>query len=173
MARLPKTAPKSKSTRFRLSELTEKQGRLLAWVYWTGQGKSVVWSAKAYLERSPTKSEAATLSKRVKSLVDYDVLSRSGRDVTLTPVGRKLLYEWAANKHDLPIFEGITLLLEINELMDEFDAVFNILVAGIRHLEDEDEANALSRAVIPLRDAIGRKIIEFGKRLRKFREDES
>jgi hypothetical protein len=139
-------------------------------VCWAGKGESVIWSTKAYLGRSPTKSEAVTLSKRVKNLVDSRVLSRSGRDIKLTPIGRRLLYEWTIGKQDIPLFEGITLLLELNELMDEATAVFNVLFAGCRHLEDEAEANALARAIRPLGITIGFKFIKFCKRVNELEE---
>lgn len=146
-----------------LSELTDKQADLMAWVYEASGGEKVVWSAKAYLGRSPTRSEAATLSGRLKSLVGHGVLSRTGRDIEVTSVGRMFLYTYVMKNRSTWRMEKLSIRLEGHRISEEFEMLVGIQLASFRHLGPGDETMALVNALDPLKEAIKKswdKLIE-------------
>ncbi len=141
-----------------LEKLTDNQADLLAWVYWTGLGDTITWSAKAYLNRAATKSEAATLSKRVRGLVDQGVLDRSGRDVKLTQEGWVLLYNYALrNQHNFRM-RALPVAMELERSGQDLDSFSNILTTATRCLDmgviTQPEFAALRSALEPLKRGI-------------------
>ncbi len=75
-------------------DVTKKQFDLLSWVYNEGYGigaSRTRWSPTAYQGRKLTSAEAATLSNRVKTLVERHLLNRDGNEVTLTDLGREAI----------------------------------------------------------------------------------
>lgn len=122
MGRRPKNAPKGAP--LGKTGLTEKQFELLAWIYVAGYRSAadshMTWSPKAFLKRSPTKTEAAVLSRRAKGLVDRGLLMHRGRELSITDAGKIELAVYAAERPDELLHE--TLLARI-----EFDnAVFGL-----------------------------------------------
>lgn len=82
-----------------------------------------VWSPKAYLERSPTKSEAAILSRRLAVLVDHGLLEKTGREISVTDEGRALIHAYAGeNKYDRNLLK-VRLVLELNETWKNLEAL--------------------------------------------------
>lgn len=52
---------------------------------------SFAWSPKTFLGRAPTASESVTLSKRLKGLVTAGYVSRSGRSLEISELGKNVL----------------------------------------------------------------------------------
>lgn len=153
-----------------LSELTDKQADLLAWIYEADESRKITWSAKAYLGRSPTRSEAATLSGRIKSLVGHGALARTGRAVELTPNGRMLLYAYAMKNRNTMRMEKLSIRLESHRIKEDIEILLDVQLISFRHLGPGDETMALVEALSPLRDAIGKswdKLIERLDELKK------
>jgi hypothetical protein len=82
-----------------------------------------IWSPKAYLGRSPNKTEAATLSRRLAVLVDHGLLQKSGREISMTDDGRALIHAHAEkHKHDENLLK-VRLVLELNETWKNLEAL--------------------------------------------------
>lgn len=157
MGRPPKGIPKG--IPLALEKLTDRQADILVWVFQLGKGEAVLWSAKAYLGRSPTQSEAATLSSRVKNLVEQGVLSRVGRDIELTPNGRALLYTYTMKNRDKPGLEAVSLLLEAHRIKEDLAAVSGVKAASFRHLGSGPETEAITEALRSLNKAIAQRML--------------
>jgi hypothetical protein len=85
--------------------------------------RPIIWSPKAYLRRSPTKTEAATLSRRVSALVDRSLIKRSGREVSVTDSGRELIRAYTVKRrHDKHLLK-VRLVLELNETGRNLEAL--------------------------------------------------
>lgn len=157
-----------------LEKLTDKQAELLAWVYWEGIGGTTLWSAKAYLGRSPTKSEAATLSKRVASLVEQGALLRNGRYIKLTQEGWVLLYNYASGNQDNPAFKALPIAMELERIGEELDDSFpDIITTAIRCLNmgiiTQPEFETLRSALHPLRHGLLARQQELRQSITKYR----
>lgn len=156
MGRPPKNAPKDAP--LVLDQLTEKQADLLGWVYDKGEKNewvsTITWSAKAYLDRSPSNSEAATLSKRVNTLVDYGLLKRQERVLELTETGTAELYRYAQKNSKSLRFRILALRLEVEKTAQEVRVLstLNLLVRRhqLRKALTEDEVNRINRSNEPL-----------------------
>lgn len=85
--------------------------------------RPLIWSPKAYLGRSPTKTEAPTLSRRVSALVDHGLIKRSGREVSVTVSGRDLIRAYTVKRrHDKNLLK-VRLVLELNEIWKNLEAL--------------------------------------------------
>jgi hypothetical protein len=86
--------------------LTNNQLDLLTWIYREGYKNEdlsqVVWSARAYLGRPPTRSETSTLSKRIRALEEYDFIERDGRMLRLKNSASSVILEYVKKKPDDP-----------------------------------------------------------------------
>jgi hypothetical protein len=139
--------------------VTEKQFELLAWVYVAGYRSAadshITWSPKALLKRSPTKTEAAVLSRRVKGLVDRGLLIRHGRELAITDTGKAELAIYSADRQDELLHQTLLARLDFD------DAVYGLgfsqqlrpaLIAvyrdelDIEHEDAVDAAQTLSMA---------------------------
>ena len=144
MGRRPKNAPKDVPLG-PPKKLTQKQFELLAhilsksWEVLQGhelmqRDRPVVWSPKAFLRRSATKSEAATLSVRVTALEGHGLISKSGRYVRATDDGKKLLRAYLreheqANKD----FKAVKLTLELEESAERHAAICLTIETACRY----------------------------------------
>lgn len=142
--------------------LTENQGKLLAWVYTAGYKdvarSEVIWSAKDYLGRSPTGSEAATLTKRMQRLVDYELVDRNGRLVSLRDEGRRMLYSYAAAHPQSWEKQVLLACLERDKASRELEAYSDFFMAAVRHCAgDVEKLEALRAAMEPVRVAIRKR----------------
>lgn len=104
--------------------LTRKQLSLLIHILLSQLAHSkddepIVWSPKRYLQRSPTKSESATLSKRLNNLVELGYVKRKGREVSVTSLGTKALLQAAKDDPKLTDIAS-----------EELQAAIRCLVAG-------------------------------------------
>lgn len=101
-----------------LQKLTEKQFDLLVWVYVAGYRTAadihITWSPKAFLKRSPTKAEAATLSKRMKTLVERGLLTHHKRELSITDTGKLLLASYASDLVGHPVYDGLLARIEFD-----------------------------------------------------------
>lgn len=159
-----------------IETLTDKQADLLAWIYWEEIGGATLWSTKAYLGRSPTKSEAATLSKRVASLVEQGVLFRNGRYIKLTQEGWVLLYNYASGNQDNPAFKALPIAMELERISEELDSFSDITTTAIRCLNmgiiTQSEYEALRSALNPLWLGLSDRQHELRLGLREYRASE-
>lgn len=141
-----------------LEKLTDKQAELLAWIYRAGLGGPALWSAKTYLGRSPTRSEAATLSKRVTGLVEQGALERYGRYLKLTQEGWVLLYNYATGDQDSPALKVLAIAMELERIADDLDSFADIVTTAIRCLNTgiitQPEFETLRSALHPLRHGL-------------------
>jgi hypothetical protein len=133
------------------NRLTEKQFNLLSYVFFKSckpadttkprQEEPVIWSAKTFLGRSPTKAEAATLSRRVATLNNHGLLKKSGRMVTVTDYGKTMLrthvleHETKENGLDTldPVLQALGFLLDIHESEQRLDAIQLTMRAALAH----------------------------------------
>lgn len=138
-----------------LEKLTDKQAELLAWIYWKGLGEPVLWSAKSYLNRSPTRSEAATLSKRITSLVRQNALERNVRYVKLTQGGWVLLYNYASDNQGDSALAALRIAMELERNNEGLNSFSDIGTTALRCLNTgiitQSEFEALRLALYPLR----------------------
>ena len=108
--------------------LTSAQMNLMIYIllgnYDNSEGEHpFIWSPKAYLGRSPSKIEAATLSRRLAVLVSHNLLEKSGREVSVTDDGRALIHAYAEeNKCDVSLVK-VGLVLELNETWRNLEAL--------------------------------------------------
>ena len=157
MGRRPKGLPKDIS--LGINRLTEKQGDLLAWVYHAGyidaSRSEVVWSAKAYLGRSPTQSEAATLTKRMQTLELHELVRRSERLVMLTEEGRWLLYAYAVEPPKNWAKQRLIASLERDKATRELEAYNDFLIATAQHCAgDSEKMTAIHEVIKPVAQSI-------------------
>lgn len=123
----------SKETPLISFDVTEKQFSLLAWVYQVGYksiGNSRIrWSPTAYRGSELTNAEAATLSNRVKTLVERRLLDRDGTELTLTSLGREAIDHFirsrpevvaSLTKEMLELDSDVQLLGELRKTRDGF-----------------------------------------------------
>jgi hypothetical protein len=78
----------------------------------------VLWSPKALLGRSPTKTESANFSRSLKKLLERHLVIRKDRFVTVTEAGREALSSYEAKNFDSDTH--ITFLLRQDEMQDTF-----------------------------------------------------
>jgi hypothetical protein len=169
MGRPPKGIPKGIPSA--LEKLTDRQAEILVWVFQLGLGEPVLWSPKAYLGRSPTQSEAATLSSRVKSLVEQGALSRVGRDIGLTSNGRALLYAYTMKNRDKPGLQAVSLRLEAERIKEDLAAVTGVKAASFRHLGPGPETEIIVEALNSLTTAIAQRMLELHKQVVELTEN--
>lgn len=129
MGRRPKDMSKS-APLDRYTPLSKNQFHLLAWVYIRGYRTAadsyITWSPKAFLGRSPTKTEAATLSRRAKGLVERGLLTRHGRELFVSDMGKQELAYYALVRSGDPQYD--MLLARLNFETAAFDlGIFNSL----------------------------------------------
>lgn len=144
MGRRPKGAPKD--IPLGPNQLTEKQAHLLAWVYLEGYKEldrsEITWSPKAYLRKSPTKSEAATLSKRVNTLIEHGLLHRHGRTIEITSGGKNLLYIYALEKPDAARSKRLSIRLGLDETVQDLGAYSKVFLALTKYRGGESGLSA-------------------------------
>ncbi len=83
----------------------------------------ITWSPKAYLGRSPTKSESASLSRRLSTLVERGLVSQRGRRVIPTEYGKSLLQEYVLNNEPQGGFHTLRLFLDLDESNENMKAI--------------------------------------------------
>ena len=158
MGRRPKNAPKDVPLG-PPKKLTQKQFELLAHILiksWgapqehklTQKDRPVVWSGKAFLERSATKAEAATLSRRLTTLEHHGLVDKSGRYVRVTDDGKKLL-RVHLREHQQPNddFEPINFVLDFNESAERLAAIELTIKTARRYGRDSLLVNG--KGVLP------------------------
>ena len=158
MGRRPKSAPKGAP--LANFGLTQRQFELLAWVYVSGYRTSadshITWSPKAFLKRSPTKTEAAVLSRRVKGLEERGLLTRQGRELAITDAGKVELAIYSAERPDELAHQTLLARLDFDnavyglgfsgQLRPTLIAVYRDEL-GLDHNDAIDEATRLSKAL--------------------------
>jgi len=118
--------PKSETSKER--RLTSAQMNLMIYTLLGNYDNSererpFIWSPKAYLGRSPNKTEAAILSRRLAVLVDHGLLDKSGREISVTDDGRDLIHTYAEeHKRDKNLLK-VRLVLELNETWKNLEAL--------------------------------------------------
>lgn len=95
--------------------------------------RPVVWSPKAYLKRSPTKSEAAALSRRVSTLAYHGLIKRSEREVSITDYGKALIRAYTVERNYDKNLSSVKLVLELNETWKSIEALRVVSDAARRH----------------------------------------
>lgn len=156
----PKGAP------FATTRLTPKQFDLLTWVYLAGYrdvgNSQITWSPQAYIGRSPSRSESATLSKRVSTLVDHELLSRWGRDLKLTNEGTRLLRLYVLENPDEPGNRILSIRLNLDEDIQTLGAYSKVQKALRDYQTDmklsQEEANKAIEGILPLYRALIKRI---------------
>lgn len=124
------------SKRNKLQELTPKQFELLAFVLWKSmfpkegvrrrlprRPHPVIWSPKDFLGRSPTKSELATLSKRMTTLLGRNYLEKHGREIVVTSQGSSMMraYTFAHEGEGWP--DDIAKVLDVYQSRSNLEAI--------------------------------------------------
>lgn len=152
MGRRPKGL--AKNIPVSLNGVTDKQADLLMWVYTAGyidpDRSEVVWSAKEYLGRSPTGSEAATLTKRLQTLVGYDLVERRGRTLLLSEEGRWALYSYAIGSPKSRKKQMLLARLERDKAARELRACSEFFLAAAHLRLGEDKLRAIHEAIEPV-----------------------
>lgn len=139
--------------------LTSKQFDLLVHILFKSYEKQgnehpVTWSPKAFLGRSPTKVEAAALSRRLSTLVDHGLLGKAGRLVITTPTAKTLIRAHISKHDNRELFHNVLLLLELSEIFEHQKAVKTTM-----HLAQEwGRAELLTKEGLPslYLDVLGR-----------------
>lgn len=148
--------------------LTQKQFDLLAWVYLKGYREvghsQVTWSPRAYMGRSLGRSEAATLSKRVSTLVDQGSLNRWGKDLKLTDLGKRRLKAYVQQNLGSPQTDILSARLELDEEIVTLEAYGQVLKALRRYREKgeltQEEGDHAEAALLPVHRAVLKQISE-------------
>jgi hypothetical protein len=125
---LPEAAPVG------ITRLTPKQFDLLAWVYrkgykGIGQRSPIVWSPKTYMGRSLSRSEAATLSKRVKTLVEHGLLTMHGRELNITDDGINRLRIYALEHPNKKGVSALLIRLDLDDILQVLGAYSKVIRA--------------------------------------------
>lgn len=142
-----------------IKRLTPKQFHLLAWVYRkgyhdVGQHSPTVWSPKTYMGRSLGRSEAATLSKRLRTLLERGLLTLQGRELKITDSGIDQLRIYA---FEHPHGKGVGALqvrLELDDLLQILEA-YSKVISALRDFRNamgltEEEVDKAIEGISPL-----------------------
>lgn len=92
-----------------------------------------VWSPKAYLGRSPTKTEAATLSRRMATLTQHGLIKKSGREASVTDYGKALIRIHTVKLDYDEALLKVRLVLDLNESLKNLEALKLVKDVARRH----------------------------------------
>lgn len=126
--------------------------------------------------RPLNRSEGATLSKRVSTLIGYGLLSRWGRDLELTEDGRDRLYEYARKNSSELDMDVVLFELDLEEDVATLGIWSKLKKAFARFVDEGDlsreEQEKAIEAVWPLYDAAFKRVQEKADLLRAIDEAE-
>lgn len=146
--------------------LTENQFVLLGHVFLMGEknGDTVpfVWSPKNFMGRPLTRTEASTVSTRLKTLIQRGFIKRYGRELSITDQGEHALRVHAMKKgigRDDDLMHSVLALLDVRQVTKEREALETALaVMRLRKMPPEDTDTVLKHVENALIDTCKKEL---------------